>query len=217
MQTKEALQLFAALFAIMNPLTVVPVFLALTDGYTAAGRRKVALTASVAVFITLSIVLFSGTGILTFFGITINDFRVAGGILIFIMSLALLRATPSRMRHAPEEAADGKTHDNPAFFPLAIPMMAGPGSMTTVILFGNKMTGSTGFALSVGVIALACILILVTLSIANWLAREVGVTGMNIMTRLMGLILSAVAVSMIFDGIRGAFPMLAAPISAAGG
>jgi MarC family membrane protein len=209
MITKEALQLFAALFAIMNPLTVVPIFLALTDGYSIAARRGVALTVSITVFITLSIVLVTGTRLLEFFGITINDFRVAGGILIFLMSLSLLRATPSRMRHVPEEADDDKSHDNPAFFPLAIPMMAGPGSMTTVILFGNTYSGGVGIVTAMAVIALVCLMILLTLLMANFLAREVGVTGMNIMTRLMGLILSAVAVGMIFAGIRGAFPMLA--------
>jgi len=209
MDTKEALQLFAALLAIMNPLTVVPVFLALTEGYSVAARRKVAITASVTVFITLAIVLVTGTKLLEFFGITINDFRVAGGILIFIMSLSLLRATPSRMRHVPEEAADARQHDNPAFFPLAIPMMAGPGSMTTVILFGNEYTGASGVAVALAVIGVVCVMIVLTLFMSNWLAREAGVTGMNIMTRLMGLILSAVAVGMIFQGLRGAFPILA--------
>jgi len=209
METKAALQLFVALFAIMNPLTVVPIFLALTEGYTVAARRKVVVTATFAMFVTLSAVLLSGTRLLDVFGITINDFRVAGGVLIFIMALSLLRATPSRMRHVPEEAADGKSHDNPAFYPLAVPLMAGPGSMTTVILFGQETTSGTGLAIAIGVIAVVGVLIAVTLLLANWLAREVGVTGMNIVTRLMGLILSAVAVSMIFAGIRGAFPMLA--------
>ncbi|NOX40267.1 MAG: NAAT family transporter [Alphaproteobacteria bacterium] len=209
METKAALQLFVALLAIMNPLTVVPIFLALTEGYTVAARRKVIVTATFAMFVTLAVVLVTGTRLLDIFGITINDFRVAGGVLIFIMALALLRATPSRMRHVPEEAADGKSHDNPAFYPLAIPMMAGPGSMTTVIVFGQKTTSGTGLAIAVGVIAVVGLLIAVTLLLANWLAREVGVTGMNIVTRLMGLILAAIAVSMIFEGIRGAFPMLA--------
>ncbi len=209
MDSKQALQLFAALLAIMNPLTVVPIFLALTDGYSAAQRRAVALVASVTVFISLAVVLVGGNGVLHLFGITINDFRVAGGILIFIMSLSLLRATPSRMRHLPEEAIDAQTHENPAFFPLAIPMMAGPGSMTTVILFGNEYTGAGGVAVALVVIALVCLIILLTLSLAHWLAHEVGVTGMNIMTRLMGLILAAVAVGMIFEGLRGAFPVLA--------
>ena len=207
MISQPVLQLFAALLAIMNPLTVVPVFLALTEGYSPAGRRGVAITASVTVFVTLAVVLLSGTRLLDFFGITINDFRVAGGILIFIMSLSLLRAAPSRMRHVPEEAED---RDNPAFFPLAIPMMAGPGSMTTVILFGTVNTGGVDLASALAVIALVCLLIVATLFMAGWLAREVGVTGMNIATRLMGLILSAVAVGMIFEGLRGAFPILAA-------
>lgn len=209
MGSKEAFELFAALLAIMNPLTVVPIFLALTDGYTVAARRKVVLTASVTVFVALAVVLLSGKRLLGFFGITINDFRIAGGILIFIMALSLLRATPSRMRHVPAEVADQKSHDNPAFFPLAIPMMAGPGSMTTVILFGNRYSDGTGLLLALGVIAVVCLLIAATLLMANWLAREVGVTGMNIITRLMGLILSAVAVGMIIEGIRGAFPILA--------
>jgi len=209
MDTREALQLFAALLAIMNPLTVVPIFLALTDGYSAAARRNVALVASFTVFVSLAISLVGGAEVLHLFGITINDFRVAGGILIFLMSLSLLRATPSRMRQLPEETQDAQNHDNPAFFPLAIPMMAGPGSMTTVILFGNEYSGASGVAVALGVIAIVCLLILLTLFMANWLANEVRVTGMNIMTRLMGMILAAVAVGMIFQGLRGAFPVLA--------
>jgi len=209
MPTNEALQLFAALLAIMNPLTAVPLFLALTEGGHEGERLRIALQVAVITFVTLTVVLFTGTWILDLFGITLNDFRVAGGILIFIMALSLLRARPSRMRHVPEEATDEAVGENPAFFPLAIPMMAGPGSMTTVILFGNDLHGPEGFALALGIIAVVCVIILATLSAANWLAREVGVTGMNIMTRLMGLILAAVAVSMIFAGLRGAFPILA--------
>ncbi len=208
MDTKEALQLFAALLAIMNPLTVVPVFLALTGGYSAAARRKVALMTAITAFVALAVVLVAGTGLLDLFGITINDFRIAGGIMLFIMSLSLLRAKPSRMRYRQEEEIDAQQHDNPAVFPLAIPMMAGPGSMTTVILFGDEYTGTFGIAVAMAVIAVVCLIILTTLSLANWLAREVGVTGMNVVTRLMGMILSAVAVGMISQGLRGAFPVL---------
>lgn len=209
MESKEALQLFAALLAIMNPLTVVPVFLALTDGYSAAARRKVALTTALTTFVALALVLVAGTGVLDLFGITINDFRIAGGIMLFIMALSLLRAKPSRMRYRQEDEVDRQQYDNPAVFPLAIPVMAGPGSMTTVILFGDKYTGTLGIALALAVIALVCLIVVTTLSLSNWLAREVGVTGMNIVTRLMGMILAAVAVGMIAQGLRGAFPILA--------
>ncbi len=209
MPLDESLKLFAALLAIMNPLTAVPLFLALTEGDHEGERHRIAMQVAVITFVTLAVVLATGTRILDMFGITLNDFRVAGGILIFLMALSLLRARPSRMRHVPEEATDEAVGDNPAFFPLAIPMMAGPGSMTTVILFGNDLSGARGYALALAIIAVVCVLILVTLMAANWLAREVGVTGMNIMTRLMGLILAAVAVSMIFAGLRGAFPVLA--------
>jgi len=209
MDTTEILQLLVALLAIMNPLTVVPVFLALTEGYDARARRRVALVVAATVFVALALVLVAGGKILAIFGITLDDFRVAGGILIFIMSLALLRATPSRMRHIPEEGDPTQPHDNPAFFPLAIPMMAGPGSMTTVILFSDSVTGGVSLFAALVVIGVVCVISLLTLFMASWLEREVGVTGMNIMTRLMGLILSSVAVSMIFAGLRGAFPILA--------
>jgi len=209
MDTKEALQLFAALLAIMNPLTVVPRFSGadrriFRGGAAQGGAGSTAITA----FVALAVVLVAGTGLLDLFGITINDFRIAGGIMLFIMSLSLLRAKPSRMRYRQEEEIDAQQHDNPAVFPLAIPMMAGPGSMTTVILFGDEYTGTFGIAVAMAVIAVVCLIILTTLSLANWLAREVGVTGMNVVTRLMGMILSAVAVGMISQGLRGAFPVL---------
>ncbi|MFQ5437195.1 MAG: MarC family protein, partial [Paracoccaceae bacterium] len=172
MDKTELVQLFAALLAIMNPLTVVPVFVALTEGYGVRGRRNVAVVVAGTVFATLALVLVTGTRILQVFGITLDDFRVAGGILIFIMSLALLRATPSRMRQLPEETSDAQEHDNPAFFPLAIPMMAGPGSMTTVILFGDDVSGGAGTVAALAVIAAVCGIILITLLMANWIARE---------------------------------------------
>ncbi len=209
MEVNAGVQLFAALLAIMNPLSAVPVFLGLTEGFGAAGRRRVALQVAVATFVTLVVVLLGGERILAVFGITLNDFRVAGGILIFLMALSLLRAKPSRMRHVPEEASDQAVGDNPAFFPLAVPFMAGPGAMTAVILFADRAAGIRGLGIAAAIIAAVCVIIFVTLAMADWLAREVGVTGMNIMTRLMGLILSAVAVSMIFAGLKGAFPFLA--------
>jgi len=203
-----AAKLFAALFAIMNPLTNLPVFLSLTQERSPGERNAIALTGAATTFVILCVTLFTGSRVLDFFGITVDDFRIAGGLLILLMALSMLHVQPSRVHHASEESDEGREKDNPGVFPLAMPLLAGPGSITTVIVFAEQAHGFTGRAVSAAVIFVLCAMIYVTFALGSRIAGVLGATGMNIMTRIMGMLLAAIAVGMLVDGLAGAFPAL---------
>lgn len=208
MELALATKLFAALFAIMNPLTNLPVFLSLTEGRSPRERNAIALTGAATTFVILVVTLLAGSRILDFFGITVDDFRISGGLLILFIALSMLHVQPSRAHHASEEAEEGKEKDNPGVFPLALPLLAGPGSMTTVIVFAHKAQGMPGLLTCVAVILAVCALIYGTFGVGGGIARWLGATGMNIVTRIMGMLLAAIAVGMMAEGLAGVFPAL---------
>jgi multiple antibiotic resistance protein len=206
--SSELLRFAAALFAIMNPLGNTAIFLSVTAGRSPAERTRIARTTVVAVLITLLVTAALGERILALFGISIGAFRTAGGLIILLIALAMLHARQSGVQHSAQEETDGQQKDDPAVFPLAIPVIAGPGAMATVILYGEHARGIGG-ALAVGtVIVLMCGVLLITLRAAGRLSSLLGPTGMNVLTRLMGMILAAIAVEMIAAGAAELFPQL---------
>lgn len=154
----------------------------------------------------LMVVLFTGNHILTFFGITVNDFRIAGGLLILAIARSMLHVETSRITHSPEESSEGREKDNPGLFPLAIPLLAGPGSMTTVIVFARKAHGIPNKLLRAGVLFVICALIYITFAMGERVGEWLGATGMNIVSRIMGMLLAAIAIGMILDGLIAAIP-----------
>ena len=190
---------FAALFAVMNPLTVVPIYLAITDGKTAKDKVKVAVTAGTTVLIALLSFALVGEQLLGFFGVSINAFRTAGGIIILLMAISMLHAKSSRIHSADEEHTESAEKDNPGVFPLGIPLLAGPGAITTVIIYSSHGQHSSVLASGLVILAMS-LLIFLTLFLANRLGTLLGVTGLNIITRLMGMLLAAIGVEMIIDG-----------------
>jgi multiple antibiotic resistance protein len=204
----EFLRFAAALFAIMNPFGNIAIFLSITGDRSAAERRNIATVASAAVLITLLVVAALGEQILALFGISVGSFRVAGGIIILILALSMLHAQPSGVHHSEEEEDAGRSKDNPAFFPLAIPMIAGPGSIATVILYSQQTQGLVGAAMIGAVIVLLCGVQLLALRAAARMAAFLGTTGINVLTRLMGMILAAIAIEMIVGGLTQLFPQL---------
>ncbi len=190
---------FAALFAVMNPLTAVPIYLAVTEGKTTGEKVKVAVTTTLTVLIALMAFSLVGNELLGFFGVSINAFRTAGGVIILLMAISMLHAKSSRIHSADEEHSESADKDNPGVFPLGIPLLAGPGAITTVIIYSNHSQYSTLFASSFVIVAMS-VLIFLTLFLANRLGNLMGVTGMNIVTRLMGMLLAAIGVEMIIDG-----------------
>jgi multiple antibiotic resistance protein len=163
--------------------------LSVTEGRSGAERQKIALGTTVAVLVTLVVAAVIRHDILALFGISIGAFRVAGGLIVLLIALAMLHARPSAIHHSPAEAADGRQKDNPAIFPLAIPVIAGPGAIATVI-------------------ALMCAVLWFALRAAGRLASLLGQTSMNVLTRLMGVLMAAIAVEMMAGGLGELFPQL---------
>ena len=199
---------FAALFAIMNPFVALPMFLSLTHGYDQAKQRRVGLRAAGYSAILAAIVLVAGAGVLGFFGISVNDFRIAGGIVLLMIGLGMLNGTGSSAHTGTSAEQEHQAGANDvSFYPMAFPMIVGPGTITTLVLlpgdgnFGNYLT--VGAALALVILMLGVVLSFAA-AIGHLLSQELRV----IMTRLMGMILAAIAVQMVVAGMLAVFPGL---------
>jgi multiple antibiotic resistance protein len=206
--SEEFLRFAAALFAIMNPFGNIAIFLSITADRSAAERSRIATMTAAAVLVTLLVAAVLGEEILALFDITVGSFRIAGGIIILILALSMLHAQQSGVHHSAQEEDAGRTKDNPAVFPLAIPMIAGPGSMATVILYAQHAHGLLETATLGAVIVLLCGVLLVALHAADRMSAFLGTTGLNVLTRLMGMLLAAIAVEMMVGGLTDLFPQL---------
>ena len=202
------IQMFTGLFAIMNPISAVPLYLSFTENI-AGERTRIARSTAIAVCIIMMVTLLLGSQILAMFSISIDAFRVAGGILLMFIAFNMLQARVGRTRHTPEEDEEAVDSSSVAVVPLALPLLAGPAAISTVILFASKAEGPTGFAALFFIILLICLLIWVILHLAPMIGKRMSRTGMNILTRVMGLILAAMAVEFIVGGLRGLLPGLA--------
>lgn len=200
MDWTELVKVFAALFAIMNPIGNMPIFLSVTDGRLPAERSRIALVAAVAVAIILTVCVLFGKEILAAFGISVAGLRTAGGLIILSIAYSLLHAQPSGMHH--DTSAGAETQENPAIYPLALPLLAGPGAIATVIVFAHGAHGGAAYAGLVGVVAVMSALLFLGMRLAVPASKLLGTAGMNIVTRLMGIILAAIAVEMMFAGAR---------------
>lgn len=204
----EYLKGFIGLVAIANPLGVIPLFISMTIDQNAAQRRRTINLVPIGVTIILLVALLGGSLILQLFGVTIDSFRVGGGILILLMAVAMLHAKTSHMKQTDEEADESVDKQSVAIVPLAMPLLAGPGAISTVILAAHKSASISHYViLGVSIVALS-LLIWMALRLAPWIAGRLGATGINVFTRIMGLILAAIAVEFIANGIKGLFPSL---------
>lgn len=191
-----------AILVIVNPLGAIPVFLSLTVNYEEVERKKVSRMTAIAVTIVLFLSSLIGEKLLRLFGVTIDAFRVGGGILILMMATAMMHAQPIRSKQTPEEHEEASDRENIAVVPMAIPLLAGPGAISTMIIYAHQVNDWLDFvylwvvSLSVG------ITVFITLLAANPISHYLGKTGVNIATRLMGLLLAAVAVEFIAKGAK---------------
>jgi multiple antibiotic resistance protein len=204
----QYIEIFAALIVIVDPLGLLPIFISITADET---ERERARTAKVAVIFAAVVLIFgslAGGPILKFFNISIASFRVAGGVLIFILALAMLNAKISPSKQAPEEAKEAVEKENVAVVPLAVPLLAGPAALSTIIIYAHSIPGwGIRLYLILCIIAVAAITwVMLRLSIV--ISRKLGQTGLNNVTRLMGLILAAIAVEFIAGGLVELFPGL---------
>jgi len=206
-----ALVTFSAIFFVVDPLALVPLYLSLTPSDAPQKRRAMALKAAITSSATLLLFALSGGLIFRLFGITLGAFKIAGGILLFLIALEMIRAQRSRTRTSPEEEHEGIEKEDVAVIPLAIPMLAGPGAIATVTMLMHQAWPSPA---RIGIV-IACILATGGLSFlilraAPLVERTLKQTGLNILNRLMGLILAAVAVQFVVDGVRESLRGLAA-------
>jgi MarC family membrane protein len=193
---------FTSLLAIVNPISAVPVFLAMTANYAPSQRRRTIRRAVITAAAILFVFAILGSAILQFFGITTYAFKIAGGILFFFIGWDMLQARRSRSKTTPEEEVEGAEKEDIGIIPLGIPTLAGPGAITTVIaLMGQRAGLAAGFFVYAAIIAALGVSWLVLLA-APALLRTFGQTGLNVMTRLMGLLVMVVGVQFVIDGVR---------------
>ncbi len=207
-QISVYMKFFIGLLAIVNPVGSIPIFLDACRDMDRRERNATGNRVFTTVLAVLLVVLVSGDIILTFFGITINAFRVAGGILLFIMALSMLHARVSSTKQTREEAQDLETRDSVGIVPLGIPLLAGPGAISTVILYSQQYHDPVDILILGGIIVLVALTVWLCLRISPWIRSMMGQTGINIITRIMGLIMAAIGVEIIATGLKGLFPAL---------
>jgi len=197
-----ALLCFSSLLAIINPLSAAPMYLALTNGYTDEHRARTLRSAIVTAFVVLLVFALLGGTIFQVFGITIDAFRIAGGIIFFGIGMDMLQAKRSRVKTTVEEEIEATTKEAVGITPLGIPMLTGPGAITTVMVLMTQAT--TPLRITIVFVAVVAVLAItwITLGAAPRLVRFFGQTGLNVVTRVMGLLVTVIAVQFIVDGAR---------------
>lgn len=201
----ELVLIFTSILFIVDPFAVIPTFLAMTVRDSPEQRRVLARRGAWTCAITLIAFALGGSLIFKIFGITIGAFKIAGGVLIGLNALDMVQARRSQQRETPVETAEGIQKDDIGIMPLGVPMLAGPGAISTVMVLalGAKSTAAT--ITVYGSIVLTALITYLVLSAASMVERRLGQTGMRILTRLMGLVLAAIAVQFIIDGIKLSF------------
>ncbi|WP_394825131.1 MarC family protein [Pendulispora albinea] len=203
-----ALLCFGSLFSIVDPFAALPVFLALTGGQPPESQKRTALRASLTVLVLLLTFGLAGSLIFKFFGITMSAFKIAGGIVLFGLGLEMMRAKDSPMRSTKEERHEAEAKQDVGVIPIGIPLLSGPGSIaTTMVLVGKSEGPAQHVAIFIAIGAVAFFTFLILRS-ATLVERVLGRTGINLIGRIMGLILAALAMQFIIDGVREAFPKL---------
>lgn len=209
LELQDYLKFLVALFAILNPPGAIPVLMSLAADQSHQDRMATAKMATFAVFVILLTALFFGEALLDFFGISIHSFRVGGGILILMMALSMMHARASDAKQTKAESLEAASRESIAVVPLAMPILAGPGAISAVILFGHRATSWEHYSTAAVLLCVLSLVIYPFLRFSSAISLRLGQTGINIMTRVMGLILAAISVEFIAVGLKGLFPALA--------
>tara|TARA_R110000850_G_scaffold142478_4_gene264507 strand:+ start:1420 stop:2070 length:651 start_codon:yes stop_codon:yes gene_type:complete len=194
---------FATMIVIIDPFAIGPMFLALTPGMTPVQRRRIAWRGVFIAGLILLVFAAFGEAVLGFIGISMPAFRVAGGILLFLTALEMLfdRRTKRREQNTTDPDHDPDDHDDPSVFPLAIPLIAGPGAIASVILLTGEKPGVEGFITVMGITFAVLVLMGLTMQASGYLERALGKVGINVITRLLGMLLAALSVQFVLDGL----------------
>jgi len=195
--------------SIVNPLGAIPIFLSLCSDRTSSQRKQVARNSALAVAIILIIATWAGDWVLGFFGIGIPAFRTGGGLLILLMAISMMHAKQSHAKQTPSEADEADNKENIAVVPLAIPLMAGPGAISMVIIDAHQIADWTSRLILSGGIITVALIVWIALRLAAPIGQKLGTTGLNIATRVMGLLLAAIGIQMLTSGIAKLLPGLA--------
>nr|WP_283946095.1 YchE family NAAT transporter [Kosakonia sp. R1.Fl] len=199
---------FIGLFALVNPVGIIPVFISMTSYQMTAARNKTNLTANLSVAIILWTSLFLGDAILQLFGISIDSFRIAGGILVVTIAMSMISGKLGEDKQNKQEKSETAIRESIGVVPLALPLMAGPGAISSTIVWGTRyhtVEHLIGFTVAIALFALSSWGLF---RIAPWLVRLLGQTGINVITRIMGLLLMALGIEFIVAGARSLFPGL---------
>ncbi len=198
----ELLLVFTSVLFIVDPFAAVPTFLAMTERDSPAQRRILARRGAWTCAITLTLFALGGSLIFKIFGITIGAFKIAGGVLIGLNALDMVQARRSQQRETPVETAEGIQKEDIGIIPLGVPMLAGPGAISTVMVLALGAKGLVPILAVYASIALTALISFYVLAGATLVERRLGQTGMRILTRLIGLVLCAIAAQFIIDGIK---------------
>lgn len=195
----------ATLFFILDPFAGIPLFLMLTDG-SSQSRASVARTAALAVFAALVVSGFSGDFILRLIGASLPAFQVGGSIVLLLMALSMINAKLSPQQQTPEEEAEATGRDAIGVVPIAMPLLVGPGAISATIIHMERGGTLLHKGISVGVLAVICLTVWIVLKLAEPIGKRLGQTGLNILNRIFGLLLAALAVQIFANGLKGLFP-----------
>lgn len=192
---------FVTLFVVIDPIGLAPLFVALTQGMESSERQRIAVRACLLALIILTLFAAFGEAVLGFIGISMPAFRIAGGVLLFLTALDMLFERRTKRREDQSSEGDDSS-DDPSVFPLAIPLIAGPGSIASVILLTGQSPGLVGFALVLAIAASVLLIVFALFLAAGLLERGLGKTGILVITRLLGMLLAALSVQFVLDGLR---------------
>jgi multiple antibiotic resistance protein len=205
---QEYLRFVVTLTAVLDPFLAVPIFLALTASRDPAARNALVQVVAITVFAVLAISALLGESILLAVGASLAAFRVGGGLVLLLMSLAMLNAQAGGLRQSKAEADELESRELSGVVPLAVPLLAGPGAISTTIIAAQK-GGAAHLAAILTCIAIVSVLTWVVLRASHAIGARMGTTGLNIATRLLGLLLAALAIQTMAEGLKALFPGLA--------
>jgi multiple antibiotic resistance protein len=205
---EQLLTFFVVFLVVVEPVGVIPLFVALTNGLAESERRRVARRGVLIAAGILVVFALVGGSFLRVMGIDIQSFRIFGGILLLLIALEMVFARQDGTRTSSPEEEESRHRSDISVFPLAFPFIAGPGAMTTILLsFAPAQGDPLLFAGLLACVAVVLVIALLTLYLAGPLMKALGVTGANVLNRLFGVVLGALAVQFVVDGVRGSFPV----------